>query len=194
MFTVDVANEWITEPSFKINRGVLMAMLLSLLTVTEPPTVTLELELILSGPPSRLMVALFPPEFAKVSVPFPVGTTDTVPPVVASVPANPAGIVITRFTSAAELPESTLIADAPVAVIEGLAVVAAKVNWGVLKLIAPPPLTINSAASATVSVLPAAIARNAVVLEELLANVPVPERVRLPVLCTVIVVPGEEPV
>ena len=67
-------------------------------------------------------------------------------------------------------------------------------NCGVVMVTGPPPLTVTIAAFATVSVLPAVIARNAVVLEELFANVPVPARVRLPVLCTLIVVTGEEPV
>ena len=191
---VDVADELMTDPLFIFNCGVVMLMLLSLLTVTELPTVTLELDEMLTAPPFKLRVATVAPELAKLSVPFPVGATDIVPPVVASVPANPAGAVMTRLTSAAELPESTLTADAPVAVNDGLVVVAANAKFGPRKLTAPPPLTVNAAASAIVSVLPAAIARNAVVLAALLPNEPVPASVRLLVLWTVIVGVGDEPV
>src|SRR5262249_24994388 len=110
----------------KFSCGVEIEMVLSLLSVTDPPTLTLELEAMLTGPPLRFKVAVLTPELAKIKVPLPVGATDIVPPVVARVPANPAGAVITRLTSAAEFPESTLIADAPVAVSDGLVVVAAK--------------------------------------------------------------------
>src|SRR4030095_3968707 len=156
-------------------------MLLSLVTVTELLTVTLEPEM-LTGPPLSFSTAAVSPELANVSEPVPVELTDIVPPVVASVPANPAGAVMTRLTSAAEFPESTLIADAPVAVSDGLVVVAANVKLGARKLTGPPPPTVNPAASAMVSVLPAAIARNAVVLAALFPNEPVPANVKFPVL------------
>jgi len=153
-----------------------------LLTVTDAPTVTLVVEEMFNGPPLRLTVAALTPELAKVRLPFPVGAMDIVPPVVFSVPANPAGAVMTRLTSAAEFPESTLIADAAVAVSDGLVVVAAKVKFGARRLTAPPPLTVNAAASAIVSVLPAAIARKAVVHVAQFPNVPVPASVKLLVL------------
>jgi len=169
-------------------------MLLSLLKVTELPTDMLDMEGMLKGPPFRFTVAVLTPELAKVSVPAPVGATDIVPPVVARVPANPAGAVRTRLTSAAEFPESTLIADAPVAVSDGPVVVAAKVKFGARKLTMPPPPTISAAASAIVNVLPAVIARNAVVLATVFPKEPVPASVRLLVLCTVMVVVADEPV
>ena len=183
-----------TAKLFKFSCGVEIVMALLLLSVTELPTVTLELEEMLTAPPFRFKVAVLTPELAKVKVPLPVGATNIVPPVVARVPANPAGAVMTRLTSAAEFPESTLIADAPVAVSNGLVVAAAKVTFGALTLTAPPPPTVNVAASASVSVLPAAMARNAVVLAALFPKEPVPARVRLPVLCTVMVVVGDKPV
>ena len=135
-----------------------------------------------TAPPLRLRIAELTPEFASVNEPAPVGAVDIVPPVVANVPLNPAGAVITMFTSAAELPESRLIADAPVAIRDGLVVVAAKVKFGARKLTAPPPLTVRAAASAIVSVLPAVMARNAVVLRALFPNEPVPAKVKLLVL------------
>src|SRR4029453_4411569 len=170
----------------KFKCGVVIVMLLSLVTVTELLTVTLEPEM-LTGPPLGFSTAAVSPELANVSEPVPVELTDIVPPVVASVPANPAGAVMTRLTSAAEFPESTLIADAPVAVSDGLVAVAAKVKIGARKLIGPPPLTVNAAASVTVNVLAADIARNAVVLVALLLKAPVPERIILLVLCTMMV-------
>src|SRR4029434_5231553 len=88
---VDVANELITDPLFRFNCGVVSLMLPSLLTVTELPTVTLEADEMLNGPPFRLSVAVPTPEVANVSVPFPLGATNILPPVVASVPTNPAG-------------------------------------------------------------------------------------------------------
>jgi len=179
---VDVANELITAPLARFNWGVVILMLLSLLTVTELPTDMLDREEMLKGPPFRLSVAVLTPELPNVKVPVPVGATDIVPPVVARVPANPAGAVMDRLTFAAEFPESTLIADAPVAVSDGLVVVAAKVKFGARKLIAPPPPTVSAAASATVNVLPVAMARNAVVLAAPFPNEPVPANVKFPVL------------
>src|SRR5215813_11963996 len=113
MLIVDVADELITATLLRFNCGVVMLILLSLLTVSRLPSVTLEPDDMLTGPPFRSSVVGLSPELVKVNVPVPVGTTDIVPPVVASVPVNPAVVVMTWLTLAAEFPESTVIADAP---------------------------------------------------------------------------------
>ena len=100
---------------------------------------------------------------ANVNVPAPVGAIEIVPPVVATVAANPAGALITMFTLGAELPESIVIAEAPVAVIDGLVAVATNVRFGVLICTGPPPFMVSAVLSATVSTLPAAVAKKDVV-------------------------------
>src|SRR5262249_6941014 len=119
-------------------------------------------------------------ESENVRAPVPVGAIDIVPPVVASVPANPAGVLITRSTSAAEFPESTVIADAPVAVIDELAAAnGEKVMLGALICTGPPPFMTKAVPSATVKVLFAAVDTKVVVSVAALPNVPVPPTVKL---------------
>src|SRR5687768_10109473 len=98
-----------------------IVMLLLDATVTLALTLVAPALVVVTAPPLRLRVAAPAPEEAKVRLPEPVGAIAIVPPVVASVPANPLGIVITKLTLAAELPASTEMTDAPLAVIDGLA-------------------------------------------------------------------------
>src|SRR5687767_7792834 len=106
-----------------------IVMLLFDATVTLALTSVAALVVVVTAPPLRLRVVAPAPEAANVRLPEPVGATAIVPPVVARVPAKPLGMVITKLTLAAELPESTAMADAPLAVMDGLAVVAAKVMF-----------------------------------------------------------------
>ena len=64
---VDVADELITEPLFRINCGVMMLMLLSLLKVTELPIVVLAFVVwMVTAPPVRLRVVIpVPGDLAK---------------------------------------------------------------------------------------------------------------------------------
>ena len=169
----------------KLTMGLVTPMALSLLMVTPAATVMLDPE-IFTVPPNRFRVAGLNGS-TNVNEPVPVGAIDIVPPAVASVAEAAGGVLITRFD--ADVPESTLIADAPVAVIDVLAIVP-KVRFGALMCTGPPPLMVYAVPSATVSVLPAAVARKDVVPAAVVWKDPVPPMVKLPVvLCTVIELP-----
>jgi len=116
-----------------------IVMLLFVDTVTLLLTVVPVLVVVVTVPPFKFNVVADPPESANVSDPVPVGVIPMVPPVVVSDPANPLGIVINRLTLPDELPESTVMAEAPVAVIVGLVAVAANVRLGARMLTAPAP-------------------------------------------------------
>src|SRR5688572_6117224 len=100
-----------------------IVMLLLDAKVTLALTLVAPLLVVVTAPPLRLSVVAVAPEAANVRLPEPVGAITIVPPVVDSVPANPLGMVITKLTLAPELPESTVIAEVPLAVMDGLAVV-----------------------------------------------------------------------
>jgi len=159
-----------------------MVMLLFVDTVTLLLIVVPVLVVVVTAPPFKFNVVADPPESANVSDPVPVGVIPIVPAVVEIDPANPLGVVIVSATFPDELPESTVMAEDPVAVIVGLVVVAANVRLGARILTAPPPPILCAVESAIVSVLPVDIARSDTVPVELFVIVPLPAIVRLLVL------------
>jgi len=157
-------------------------ILLFVETVTLALIAVVPLVVVVTAPPFRFNVVADVDESANVSVPVPVGVIAIVPPVVVKEPAKPLGVVTNKFTVPAEFPESTVIVEAPVAVIVGLVAVAANVRLGARMLIVPPPPTLCAVAFEIVSVLPAAIASRETPPVELLVIVPLPATVRLLVL------------
>jgi|SRR5271170_2903016 len=116
-----------------------IVMLLLVDTVTLVLIVVPVLVVVVTAPPFKFNVVAEAAESANVREPVPVGVMAIVPPVVASVPAKPLGTFMVKFTLPEELPELTVIADAPVAVIVGLVAVAANVRLGAAMVIGPAP-------------------------------------------------------
>jgi hypothetical protein len=111
----------------------------------------------------------------------PVGRTIIVPPLVEIVAAKFCGPVIVIATGGRELPPLIAMSEAPLAVIDGLAVVALKTRLGVKMSTKPPPDMVRLVASAIVNILlEVDWASSEVVPEAVVARVAVPLMVKLP--------------